>query len=784
MGCGSSKVQVSPAPKKSMISSANSFLNNFTVTTTMTTTDMFNVQNVAFEELCAAYDFIVAGCSKFKCPSESVAVACLASDTIPVILSSLSIGMDEYCGVQMCVLAACFKRQGRVIVFGHINMLNVAYFNSSNNSKIVYNCFTWLNQQQINEPIHFIDIPREYHYEIKACFHPNGIHAVFTEFNEEVFKKCPYVILPSTFEYFNPIKKHAIKAFLDENKGLAVVYVPSDVYSASEMPMNKLLIKYGVSFTDCTMADDDTPPITSSIFESYVNTQNFTFDSLIFQLDEFVNAKKENTVLLDEILTQIRYNVLASTNDQYILINHLVTLCWKYLNDTKYILENGLIAPEPNHMAIFSLLQDLYKKQTPDNIKAAATAEIFPGLANESEASDIDISLKLHEESLVSTGIWIRPGTASSIRVNKLPQLITQANRALRAKNDSRHINLYIQIGSHTLSLLGKPGPWKRLPVITLAYKIKQGRVYFASPFGGILYILVPRISDYISNSNNQQNSEPEKLASSDLKLESLPNLTFDATVEDVIKYPQAVYNDNTIYESTKNLKVPWGELVSKSIILTIPSKYLNMITDFDQVFSTLEKFITELTGFMNYTISRPYRIVFDIDLIDEGINPSYPITMSDKYIEDILFIKDTPTHGMFTALTLIAMSSLRDGCYNKSIEEALSLFSASIIFMKFFPSFNPLDETFFKVNSYFKYIWSIHLQIDNNIIPLMIRRIQDPGIRTHDTDEDRWIAFAEDICNISNLNLLPILENLNPLPVNLKLASKRLTRVPTLQIM
>ena len=129
-------------------------------------------------------------------------------------------------------------------------------------------------------------------------------------------------------------------------------------------------------------------------------------------------------------------------------------------------------------------------------------------------------------------------------------------------------------------------------------------------------------------------------------------------------------------------------------------------------------------------------------------------------------------------------MSSLRDVCYNKSIEEALSLFSASIIFMKFFPSFNPLDETFFKVNSYFKYIWSIHLQIDNNIIPLMIRRIQDPGIRTHDTDEDRWIAFAEDICNISNLNLLPILENLNPLPVNLKLASKRLTRVPTLQIM
>ncbi|KAK8887734.1 hypothetical protein M9Y10_038788 [Tritrichomonas musculus] len=779
MGCGSSSSKASiPVSPKHIAKPATVYSSD------VTETSMFGFSPAEIEEI---FYFLVSNCSTFHCPPGMVPIACLDENSIPIVISSLSFDGSTQTGIDMPILAAGVRKTGRVVCFGHVCMFNRNYFNSGDTAVLIHNTIIWLNDKKgLINPIQFISIPREYHSEIKGCFHPHGIQVQFTEFSTEIFQENKFVIIPSYFDINNSEKKRAIKDLIRNGGGIGCVYIPKEGTDFSgSIPINKFLIKFGLSFTYCSLSEDTSTPFAVNVHESFDATKKYIFYSLVDQFNRFINSGtcSSDSAYLDDLVTELRYNILVSGKDQIHLILLLIDLCWQYLKLTEYKLENGLICPDIYHVIIIILLLDLYQKQPIDCIIPSPEASTFPGLAYDVEPEDIKVSLQLQDESIISTGLWLQPGVVSCLHLHDTSCLA----------NKSRC--LFIQVGSHSLSLLAKQGPWKRWPNVVNSFKIEEKKdekgednnnnaneveIQFISRFGGIVYIAVSSFPDEFYNTDlNEKEAEKDETEKNEVPSS---NPLFEGTFEKVVHYPIAVYNDKNVYLKTKDLNVPWGELVSKSIIFTLPSKYLKQIDDFDKLFGRIEEIIKILSDFMNYPIVRPYRIVFDIETVDDRPVAHYPIVMLEDDINDILFSTDKPTAGLFRCLMMLALVSVRDGCFDHLTEDALSAFVAAHVFKKLFPSFDPIEKPLFQMPVLFEELWLINLKVNNKVIPNIIAKSQNSDSPVYDVPEDRWIAFVRDLCFTIQLNFLPVLEKLRPIPLNLATTLNTLKVAPSLQ--
>lgn len=753
MGCGSSKSRaVSPKPNPK---NGNKEISDMTETST------FGVNPREIEEI---FDFLVSSCSTFHCPPGTIPIACLSDNSIPVVISPLTFDGSKQTGIDMPILAAGIKKKGRIVCYGHVCMFNRNYFNSGDTGVLIHNSVIWLNDKKgIINPVQFISIPREYHSEIKRCFHIHGIQVQFEEFSSDIFQDNSFVIIPSYFNIDDAEKKNAINNLISNGGGLGVVYIPKEGTDFSNtIVMNRFLIKFGLSFTYCSLSEDVSTPFTVIVHDSFDHPKKYIFWSLIEQFNHFINSNsnKTNTTFLDDLITEIRYNVLVSGKNQIQLILLLIDICWEYLKKTNYQLDNGLICPEVYHSITVTLMMDLYTKRPLECITASPEASTFPGLAYDVDIEDITVNLKLQNESIISTGIWIQPGVISKLHI---------ADK----KCISCFKNIYIQVGSHSLSLLPKPGPWKRWPSTVCTFKITseskdeegdQISIEFASQFGGIVYIAIASFPDEFDDVGESPASPSEE----NIKQQTNENVNVQCTFEKVCHYPMSVYDDKNVYIKTKSLNVPWGEIVSKSIIFTLPTKYITDISDFDSLFEHIEKIISLLSEYMKYPIVRQYRIVFDVETVDNKPVAHYPIFMLESDINDILFLRTKPSPGLFRLLMMLTLVSMRDGVFDFLTEDALSAFVASIVMKKMFPSFDPIEKPPVDMPVLFKELWLIHLKVNGKVLQNMIVKSQAADSPVYDVPEDRWIAFVRDLCFSLQLNFMPILERARPIPLNL----------------
>lgn len=766
MGCEGSGTSHPVSPKNSKNVSING-ISDITDTTTM--------GEVSYQDLIQAFSFLISDCQNFKCPAGAVPIACLNDNSFPLVVSSLSINPSSQTDVYMPVLAASIKSNGRIICYGHINMFNHDIFNSNHTAALIHNTLLWLNQKEnLTDPIYFASFPKEYFAEIKSCFAPHGIRIQFVDFSPDLCKHCKYIMIPSYLNVDNKEIKKALKDLIIKGGGIGCIYIPSESTEVSDsIPINDFLIRYGLAFTYCSISEDTQPPLNVIIYESLDVTRKFTFFSLIQQFAELVHKESKDTIKLDDLVTVLRYNIMVSGANEMYRISLLIDLCHEYLHKTHYKLENNEICPYISQSIVVALLLDLQSKVPIDSVTISKEAELFPGLANV-ETEKIDINLTLQEESLISTGLWLQPGIRSEFRCQN--ELI-------------HHSQLYIQVGAHYQSLVTKPGPWKRWPLTVSAFPIEHESTFFASPFGGIIYIATSilgnsklsrgpstsRVASSVSLLSNNLDSFKDASTSSNHIHSSL----LQATVENVSRYPMAVYDNPDIWQQTKKLDVPWGELVSKSIIFTLPTSYLKKIEDFDKIFDRIELFINTLSTFMSYQVIRPYRIVFDVETLDDQPVPKYPIIMLENDINDILFDNDKPNPGLFRAMYMLALVSLRDGCFDQITELALAALVASCVFVKLFPSFDPLKNPLIEAPLLFSELWTIHTRINAKVIPELIVKSQNPETPVYEVPEDRWIAFVRDLCFDSKYNFSLILQDAHPIPLNLASQLKSLRNPP-----
>lgn len=593
MGCGATRaVAVSPTSSKKNIKGG--------------TSENTESGDIPYQDLAQNYEYLVNNCSSFKCPPGTVPIVCLDDDTIPVIESNLLLDESHQTGIFLPVIAANIQSKGRIICYGHVDMFNRNYFNSGDTANVLYNSFVWLNgKKTINSPIHFISFPSEYQSEMKSCFAPHGIHLVFDDFGADLTNET-FIMIPTYFDLGDKEKLNMLNQILHRGGGIGIIYVPEKNTKTNFFPINKFLLTFGLSYSHCSLSDEYGTAITVKVYTSFDRSKRYSFRSLVEQFDKFVNTKNRNLSYLDDLATSIRYHVLASGKNHVFMIDQLLQLCWQYLRDTDYRLENGMFCPFVNHSIAAVLIDELYSKvpieMVKDHLDVATT---FPGIADpDTPFSEQSVTLQIYEDSLLSTGFWISPGMVSTVEGKNIPK------------------GTRIQIGIHNVTLFTKPGPWKRWPMVISSYPFDGTKTSISSPFGGIVYLAIPDLSSDKNRSSVMSIGKNESSNSSKESKESNNNCKvgdkMEVTFSSVTLYPQVVHSDPSVYENTSKYKVPWGEFVSESIIFTMPSQMMKHIPNFDETFKYIENIVTLTANYMNYQIVRPYRIVFDIETTDE----------------------------------------------------------------------------------------------------------------------------------------------------------------------
>jgi hypothetical protein len=240
-------------------------------------------------------------------------------------------------------------------------------------------------------------------------------------------------------------------------------------------------------------------------------------------------------------------------------------------------------------------------------------------------------------------------------------------------------------------------------------------------------------------------------------------------------RHPRAVHDKPTIWDSTALYEAPWAELSTKTLILTVPTENLREVNSIPELSEFLDRAVKLLAISMSYTPIRPYRVVFDIDILDNQVG--YPVFLSLDHVSDILLQISEPTQAMFQMLQSLAIVSMREGCFDTVTETAIAYLVTILVLKGVFPAFDPTNSPACpEAPLLYRELWLIHSQINPFALLQLLKDAQKPEAEVHSLPEDMWISFVQDLSYKAKFNLSGILGKVRPIPMNLTNLLKELS--------
>jgi len=672
------------------------------------------------------FDAILNGCHTIAAPSNMMPVVCLARESFPIITSFLHLEDSTPTDIQLPIIAASCVGNGRVICFSQVQFLTPKCLHVADTAKVMNNSIQWISEGQSSmTPIYAMGFDRSLQPIVQRSCQDLGFFVEAGSFRPS-YSNYKALIIPSDIDLSDSKNFSDIIEYVTNGGGLAVFYNHSDMGSMA-MPINKLLFKFNLAFTYCFLNEDLDSADNIGVPPSYNYVRDHNFIPLSMKFKATVRQNQVDTSALDDLVTTLRYYIMVCDeghDDQLIDISES---SWEFLRKTNYSTDQG-ICPELTHGIVAVLLIDLYTKLPLDHIHAIPEAKFLPGLTGDVTLGEFEIERDIQNETWISTGLWLPAGTIGTIEsAEPLP-------------------DVHVQIGSHHESLVTKQAPWKRWPLTVSVSPLSETVTRVASPFGGIVYIAV----------NNMAQEIQKHVV---LKFKNFCH------------HPTADYRDPSIWEATKDIQAPWGEIVANNVIFTLPSDTMRSIQDFSTIFKKFEIIVEELSKYMSYDVDRPYRFVFDIELPDEQPSCGYPLVFQLEDVSGILCEFHKPSNQLFTAVTLMAIVSIRENCFDDVTETAIATIATSVIFRKIFDGFDPFDFAGYMLPTLFHELWEIHTNFDENLIPTTLKKFQDPSFQVSDVPDDMWISFVREMCRIGKRDFTKLLERSRPIPLNISIS-------------
>ena len=679
----------------------------------------------------AAFKTVTSGVRLLRCPVGMVPPLCIGPDTIPVALSTLYLGGSGSVDVYLPVASIHYAPESKIICFAHVQMLSPVCFDDDDTLRFMLNCLGYLDRGNLKPNVCLYQFPERYETEASMSIDHAGIPV--RKLSEATdLTEFDIVLITTLVDFSDERTCEMFRKFLESGGGLACFYCPSanNYDNNADIPANKFLADYGLGYAHCTLSTNGNSRISVQVPPNVDSLIHCTLEDLSESYVKLIEGKEVDPAKLDDIVTALRYHVVLLDERAQDIPVMLEKASWAYLERTGYRTDDG-IASDVSQSIVIVLMSDIMPKIPVERVQVSPEAERFPGLCHSCTMETHNLSIRLHDEAWISTGLWINAGVVGTVVCENPPK------------------GVHIQIGSHTDFLLVKQGPWKRWPVVVSQFPMQDGETKIANAYGGIVYVYLTKEGD----GDEAEVEEPPKIS-----------VSFNG----FSKYPRAIFQKPEVWEKTKDFDAPWGELSSKSLIFTMPADVLRRIEDVNQLCTDLDGIVEKISNFMSYQVVRPFRVVFDLQKEQDGPECGYPIVLTMDDIDGIIFDMHRPSPGFFKLLRSLALVSLREGCFDDLTETALATFVAVLMFRELYSTFDIFSMDGIEKPVLFDELWLIHTQVDNTVIRQVLANSQRPEYEPNCVPEDLWVWFVRDLCNISKVNVAKILTRVRPIPISL----------------
>ncbi|OHT02909.1 hypothetical protein TRFO_06975 [Tritrichomonas foetus] len=679
----------------------------------------------------AFYDQIMKDVETISKPDDINPIVCLDINSFPLVVARLYLNEETPTNISLPIISASTYGDGRVVCFGSIEYMSKSSLNVKDTKHMVYNCLKWaVNRARTTKPALLLNIPEPYQTEFRKYLEK---HSINTEMSEDISNFNDYRLIITTSSC--PASE-LFEEFVNDGGALVCFFnTASDSNNGDDemsFSMNKVLSNFGLGFTLCTLnvGEFNTNRIKAS--SNFSDIKDICFRSAVDDYQNEISKSSVSETILDDLVTTLRFylailSVDSGNSESSELIQRTVNSTWEYLKDSGYNSPDGL-CPKISHSICIILLSQLTYKLPPAEIKPVPEVEIFPGKVGNIKCGTFKKRFKISSFEWVSTGLFLPYGIIATVRPSQLFD------------------HVHLQIGAHHESLLSKQGPWKRWPNIIMSYPLSFPELRIASPYGGLVFIVIDNLK-----SENQLNEEEIEL---------------EIEFENFVECPRLDFNDSSIFDSTKNIEVPWAELDLQSIIFTIPSSYLHKITNQKELCDRFSKLVNKIIDFTSSSENRrPFRVVFDIELPEDQPVCGYPLVFLIDDIDSILFC-DEPTPELLTLLTLLTIVSIRENCLDSITESAVSQIAASLAIREVWNKYCPLNVI--TNDTLFSSFWTIE-SFAPNVLKKTLEMFQNPNFSVQDTPEEKWGVFVREMCIIGRKDFRTVLQKERPIPPSIK---------------
>ena len=576
---------------------------------------------------------ILSSLNAVYAPEKLVPVVCLANYAFPLLLCPFS-QEDQAEGITLPICAYSRVENGRFMFIGGVDFMGHSVISHTETIAFMENVVNWCVEYKPQTiRIMMLGWPSNVVSSTKNDFSSYGY--IVDEKKEFPASMRGYSIVFLTTA-FTPTTEQA-QTLIDFVKGGGAIVcfaIPGDGHES--YPINHILRVSGLAFHDSLL----TPQTRNLKVMQLEDLEKFTLDHMCDHFLELMDAEDVDLVALDDSISQLRYSVSEMTEQHADRCVQLYEKTWSFLERTGFHTDNA-ICPSVIHAVAAVIVAELVPKLPADRVTASSLAELFPGLAGPSEKpvqSKMRMSAKA--ESTNCTGMWLQAGTQAKI---------------------TSDAPITVQIGSHAMCLFITPVPWKRWPSVVSHIDIEaHTETPIASPFGGLVYI------------------------------QSTVSRMVQISIDGAMRAPMIAYNRKEVWEDTKELDVPWGEIKTQTLLLTMPTQSMREIADPARYCSMIDAAVHNLMSFIGAQLPEPRRIVFDVEIPDADVVVMDAIYMHMKYLPEITNVQQA-SPAFYELLKHVCFSMIPDAFFDKEMEMTISSAAACYAVGATWPEADPL---------------------------------------------------------------------------------------------
>lgn len=493
-----------------------------------------------------------------------------------------------YCntdGVDGFAAVGGFYGKGRFFYFAHVGFFGLPF--SADNKRLCENLFPWLSRDKANPRVALLRCPDVAPF-VRAVLGDEAVCTVLQ--NAENLRVQDYDICLS-----RGIEKGEVEGFcryVEEGGGVLLAslgwgymfYHPNDSF-AEDFADNRFLATMGCLATDYSVGRiGDAFP---SVFSKPVPDGIFIDDALAFaKAGTYPPGDGRKLVLkgISDVMNALPQGVHKETEQR--LAEGLGSSEAEMLPSPEHPLSSDAFAAR---RAIL-----VHKNKWLGNCEmvwpAHPAAKVYPGLAKE-DAPTIErtIEVDLRIPKWHSTGVFSPAGKPLTVEVDA----------------QDVELGLEIRIGTTGDNLSNKP-EWRRAPVVSANIPVSKTKMVFSSPFGGLVYIVVP-----------QHRKMPEKIVS--VKLSGGIMAPWFKRGRDT--------NEKFIRECAET-GAPWGEIEGENLIVTSETIGLKKVQDPEWIARFWDEALDSAQELAQIDEKRrfPERFCSDVQLIAGWLHNGYPL--------------------------------------------------------------------------------------------------------------------------------------------------------------